>query len=167
MRKSLRFVLVGLGATTLAGAALAAGRDTHVMTVALPDGSSARVEYVGKIAPKVTILPAPVATMYAPFGLFDRSALDMQRQIDAMMRQIQSVAQAPAAGPAGMNVAAYGSSPMTGSSVTVISTSNGAKTCTRTTEVTAQGAGKPPKVVTKVSGDCSGEAGTAAEKPTA
>jgi hypothetical protein len=53
-----------------------------------------------------------------------------------------------------MNVAAFGNTPAGTQSVTVVSTSNGAKTCTRTTEVTAQGAGKPPKVVTNVSGDC-------------
>jgi hypothetical protein len=50
----------------------------------------------------------------------------------------------------------------------VISTSNGAKTCTRTTEVTAQGAGKPPKVETNISGDCgTAPAPTASAKPTA
>src|SRR5206468_3015167 len=99
--------------------------------------------------------PRPVSS----FGLFDRSALDMQRQIDAMMRQVDAMAKAPVAGGApGLNVAAYGNAPPGTQSVTIVSTSNGAKTCTRTTEVTAQGTGKPPKVVTNVSGDCAGEA---------
>src|SRR5207253_5551020 len=119
----------------------------------LPDGSIAKVEYVGEVAPKVTVVPAPLP----PFGLFDRSVFDIQRQIDAMMRQIDSVARMPVAGAPGMNVAAYGNAPAGTQSVTVVSTSNGAKTCTRTTEVTSQGAGKPPKVVTNVSGDCAGE----------
>jgi hypothetical protein len=53
-------------------------------------------------------------------------------------------------------------------SVTVVSTSNGAKTCTRTTEVMSQGSGKPPKLVSNVSGDCSSAPGAPArEKPTA
>ena len=83
MRKSLGLVLAGLGPATLAGAALAASRDIHVMTVALPDGSTARVEYVGKVAPKVMLVPGPSAPDFAPFALFDRSAFDMQRQIAA------------------------------------------------------------------------------------
>ena len=163
MRKAFGLVLAGMGATALAGAAIAASRDTHTMNVPLPDGSTARVEYVGNIAPKVTVLPAPVA---APFGLFDRSMFDMQRQIDAMMRQVDSMARTPVAGVAGMNVASYGNLPAGAQSVTVVSTSNGGKTCTRTTEVAAQGAGKPPKVATNVSGDC-GAAAAAPERPTA
>jgi len=163
MRKASGLVLVGLGAAAIAGAAVAANRDSHILNVAAPDGSTVRVEYVGNIAPKVTVVPAPAA---APFGLFDRSMFDMQRQIDAMMRQIDTVARMPVGTP-GMNVAAYGSAPAGAQSVTVVSTSNGAKTCTRTTEVTSQGAGKPPKVVTNISGDCAGGVSAAPEKPTA
>ena len=160
MRKAHSFVLAGLGAAALAGAAVAASRDTHVMNVPLPDGLTAKVEYVGEVAPKVTVVPAPLS----PFGLFDRSAFDIQRQIDAMMRQIDSVATMPVAGAPGMNVAGYGNAPAGTQSVTVVSTSNGAKTCIRTTEVTSQGPGKPPKVTSSVSGDCAAT-GAATSKP--
>jgi hypothetical protein len=156
MRRAFAIVLAGLGAVTLTGAAVAASRDTHTMTVPLPDGSSVRVDYVGNVAPKVSVTPAPLSGPFAPFGMFDRSAFDMQRQIEAMMRQINEMARAPVAGTPDLNVAAYGNAPIGSSSVTVVSTSNGAKTCTRTTEVTAQGPGKAPKVVSKVSGDCAG-----------
>ena len=168
MRKAIGLVLAGLGAAAIAGAAVAASRDSHVMNVPLPDGSTAKVEYVGDVAPKVTVVPGAVA----PFGLFDHSMFDMDRQIDAMMRQIDAMARAPMAvsGAPGINVAAYGNAPAGSQSVTVVSTSNGSKTCTRTTELTSQGAGKPPKVVTNVSGDC-GPAATAPApapaKPTA
>ena len=168
MRKAFGLVLAGMGATALAGAAIAASRDTHTMNVPLPDGSTARVEYVGNVAPKVTVLPAPVG---APFGMFDRSMFDMERQIDAMMRQVDAMARAPmaVAGAPGLNVAAYGNAPAGSQSVTVVSTSNGTKTCTRTTEVTSQGAGKPPKVMTNVSGDCGNATPNApmAARPTA
>lgn len=163
MRKAFGVVLAGLGAVGIAGAAVAASRDTHTMNVPLPDGSTARVEYVGDVAPKVTLVPAPEPR----FGLFDRSMFDMQRQIDSMMKQVDAMARMPVAGAPGMNVAAYGNAPEGSSSVTVVSTSNGAKTCTRTTEVTAQGAGKPPKVVTNVSGDCGTAPAPAPAKPTA
>jgi hypothetical protein len=69
MRKAFGFILAGLGAAALAGAAVAASQDSHTMNVPLPDGSTARVEYVGDVAPKVTVVPAPVS----PFGIFDRS----------------------------------------------------------------------------------------------
>ena len=163
MRNAYATVLAGLGAVGIAGAAVAASRDTHTMNIPLPDGSTARVEYVGNVAPKVTVVPAPLPQ----FGLFDRSMFDMQQQIDAMMKQVDAIARMPVTGAPGMNVAAYGNAPQGSSSVTVVSTGNGAKTCTRTTEVTSQGAGKPPKVVTNVSGDCGTAPAPVPAKPTA
>jgi hypothetical protein len=147
-------ILAGLGAVMLTGAAAAASRDTHILNVALPDGATARVEYVGNDAPKVTVTPAPVAGPFAPFGMFDRSMFDMDRQIDAMMRQVDQMARMPVAGAPGLNVAAFGNAPAGSSSVTIVSTSNGTQTCTRRTDVTSEGPGKPPKVVSSVSGNC-------------
>jgi hypothetical protein len=164
MRKAFGLVVAGVGAAAIAGAAVAATRNAHILNVPAPDGSTVRVEYVGDVAPKVTVVPGPVV---APFGLFDRSAFDIQRQIDAMMRQVDTMAKMPIAGTPGLNVAAYGNAPAGSESVTVVSTSNGSKTCTRTTEVTAQGVGKPPKVVTNVSGDCANEPAAAPARPTA
>jgi hypothetical protein len=167
MRKALAIVLAGVGAVTLTSAAIAASRDSHTMTVPLPDGSTATISYVGAVAPNVSVTPAPMAQIFAPFGLFDRSAFDMQRQIDAMMREINAVASRPAAGGVpGLNVAAYGNTPAGSSSVTIVSTSNGTKTCTRRTDVTSQGAGKAPKVVSSVSGDCAGGQAAPSNIPT-
>ena len=154
MRKAYAIVLAGLGAVTLTGAAVAASRDTHTMNVPLPDGSIVRIEYVGSVAPKVTVNPAPLSAALPSLGMLDRNFAEMQRQIDAMMREMNNVAAHPPAGAPGMNVAAYGNAPAGTQSVTVVSTSNGSKTCTRTTEVTSRGAGKPPEVVTSDSGDC-------------
>ena len=156
MRKAFSLAAAGLGAATLAGAALAATRDTHMLSVPLPDGSVAHVEYVGSVPPKITVFPA--APAFTPFGMLDRSALDMQRQMDAMMRQISSMARAPLAGGTGLNVAAYGNAPAGSSSVTIVTTSNGSKTCTRRTEIDSQGPGKAPKVASSLSGDCAGGA---------
>jgi hypothetical protein len=151
MRKAHAIILAGLGAVSLVGAATAAGQKTHTVAVPLPDGSLARIEYVGDVAPKVTVDPAPLAGMITPFGMFDRTAAEMRRQIDSMLREMTV---RPIAGTPGMNVAAYGDMPAGSTSMTVVSTSNGSKACTRTTEVTSQGPGKPPKVRTDVSGDC-------------
>ena len=160
MHKAFVIVLAGLGAVTLTGAAAAASRDTHVLNVPLPDGSTARVEYVGSVAPKVSVTPAPVQSIFAPFGMFDRGMFDMQRQIDAMMREMRNAPTRPLPGTPGFNIAAYGNAPAGTQSVTVVSTSNGNVTCTRTTEITSEGPGKAPKVVSNATGDCGGAAAT-------
>ena len=154
MRKAYAIVPAGLGAVMLTGAAAAASRDIHTLNVPLPDGSTARVEYVGNIAPKVTVTPTPIADPFASFGLFDRSAFDMERQIEAMMRQVNQIARQPIAGAPGLNVASFGNAPAGTSSVTIVTTSNGSQTCTRRTDVTSEGPGKAPKVVSSVSGNC-------------
>lgn len=153
----LPVIALAAAAAALAGTALAASPKTHVMNVALPDGSVAHVEYVGDVAPKVTIAPAAAPAdddgwIGAPnLASFDRMFGEMDRQ----MRAMEQMARQPGlAGVPGMNVASYGSLPAGANSVTVVSTSNGGVTCTRTTEVVSQGAGKPPKVTSKVSGNC-------------
>jgi hypothetical protein len=155
-------ILVAGTAAAIAGTALAAAGNSHVMNVSLPDGSVAHVEYVGNVPPKVTVAPAPLAhdawmSGVPSFAGFDR----MFEQMDRQMREIEQMARQPMGtsgvvpGMApGMNVASYGNLPAGADSVSVVSVSNGASTCTRTTEVVSQGAGKPPKVTTNVSGNC-------------
>ena len=46
-----------MAAAAIAGTAIAANSETHVMNVSLPDGSVAHVQYVGDVAPKVTVEP--------------------------------------------------------------------------------------------------------------
>ena len=143
-------------AAVLAGTAIAATPKTHVMNVPLPDGSTARVEYVGDVAPKVTVAPPQLpgdfwsTGTFPSFAGFDR----MFEQLDRQMRQVEQMAHAPAAAGNALNVASYGSMPSGSSSVSIVSVSNGSGTCTRTTEAVSQGPGKAPKVTTKVSGDC-------------
>jgi hypothetical protein len=154
----MKLFAIALGAVALAGTAYAASPKTHVMNVALPDGSVARVEYVGDTAPKVSVAPAaagPWAGGLMPgFAGFDRMFEEMDRQAAAMLRQVQQVGAEP--GRAGLNVAGFGNMPAGADSVSVVSYSSGGATCTRTTEVVSQGAGKPPKVTTNVSGNCAG-----------
>jgi hypothetical protein len=175
MRKLAKFALGASVALLAAGAGVAAKSDKHVMNVALPDGSTAHIEYYGDIAPKVTVAPSSAdgfRGMWGPMAMpafpdIDRMIERMERQREAMMRQMRRMPRAMGPG-ATANVASYGSLPAGANSVSVVSVSNGAGTCTRTTEVTSQGAGKPPKVVTNVSGNCSAEAAPAPQaKPTA
>jgi hypothetical protein len=170
VRKLPVFAFAGVAAAALAGTAFAAGPKTHVMNVPLPDGSIARVEYVGDVAPKVTVAPRPLADAAMPWAMpfpsfagFDRMIAEMQRQSQEMMRQAQQMARRPAG--AAPYIASYGDLPAGGTSTTVVSVSNGGATCTRTTEVVSQGAGKPPKVTSSVSGQCASAPAAAPSGP--
>lgn len=162
MTKLPAFALAGIAA--IAGTAVAAGPRTHMMNVSLPDGSVAHIQYVGDVAPKVTIQPrrfANIGQQWAPIPSFVGFDQVMQR----MNQQIQEMARQPMGGP-GVNVASYGNLPAGAMSTSVVSYSNGGSTCTRTTEVVSQGPGKAPKVTSNVSGDCSSApAGQAPARP--
>ncbi len=76
MRAPTKFLLAGAAALAVASVAIAADR-THVVNVAMPDGSIAQIHYVGDVVPKVVVAPAtdmmPVAFFdQSPFAMFDR-----------------------------------------------------------------------------------------------
>jgi hypothetical protein len=163
--------LGGLCAALVGGAAIAADRNTHVMNVSLPDGSTARVEYVGNVAPKVVVEPSrgPDGGLWTPLpalASFDRMIAEMNRESEAIMRQAQQVARQPVGG-ATPYVASFGNAPAGVTSTTVVSYSNGRATCTRTTETVSQGSGKPPKVTSSVSGNCDAAAAPLQPAPSA
>jgi hypothetical protein len=163
VRKLPAFALAGIAAAALAGTAVAAGPKSRTMDVPLPDGSIAHIEYVGDVAPKVTIASRPLADAAGPWAMpfpsfagFGRMIEEMNRQTEQMMRQAQEMAKQPVG--AAPYIASYGNLPAGESSTTVLSVSNGGSTCTRTTEVVSQGLGKPPKVRSSVRGQCNAPA---------
>jgi hypothetical protein len=161
VRKLPAFTVAGIAALALAGSAFAAtAPKTHVMNVPLPDGSVAHVEYVGDVAPKITVAPRPMANAAGAWGMpfpsfagFDRMIEQMRHQSQEMMRRARQMSHRPAG--AAPYIASYGDMPAGQSSTTVVSVSNNGQTCTRTTQVISQGPGKPPKVTSNVSGQCS------------
>jgi len=156
------FAIAALCVATIAGTAVAATRNSHVMEISLPDGAVAHVEYVGNVAPKVTIEPAATPDgEWAPlpaFAGFDRMIAEMNRQSEALIRQAQQLESQHVGVGAAPYVASFGSSPAGMSSTTIVSYSNGSGTCTRTTEAISQGPGKPPKVSSSVTGNCGASA---------
>ena len=162
MRKLSKLGLATLIAAGLAGTAMAGARSRHVMTVPLPDGSVAKVEYAGDVAPKVTVAPvAPLAVapggvaaglpVPALGGLFEQ----IDRQMAAAMREIDQLSRQPlAAGGVGANLASYGSLPPGTTSYSAVTVSDNGRQCSRSTEVVGQGPGKPPRVISHQSGDC-------------
>ena len=161
-----KIAFAGLAATLLASAAAAAGPAKHMLEVALPDGGTAHIEYYGDVAPRVTIAPARDVTfggLFAPgaFPDFDALFQQMDRAHEAMMRQVRDIQSTQLAPGGALNVASYGAMPARSNSVTVTSVTGNGVTCTRTTEVTSQGAGKAPKVASSLSGTCGPDRGGA------
>jgi hypothetical protein len=166
MRKIRMAVFAGIAALTAAGTAVAATADTRVMNVDLPDGSVARIEYQGDVAPKVTLAPSaklvPVQWIDPfeadPFAMFDRIAAAMHRQTEIMMQQQVGAMQHVPNALGEINLARFGALPAGTMSYSFSSTSTGSGTCSRSVQVTSLGSGQQPKVVSKTSGDCDGAA---------
>jgi len=154
--------LAGIAALAVAGTALAASHDWHVMKVDLPDGSIAHVEYAGDVAPKVTVAPpsslVPVRWFdpfaAAPFAMFDRIAAQMDQQADMMMRQVRALEMQPNPANGKLDLAAFGSLPAGTVSYSFVSTGIGTGTCSRSVQVTSFGPGHQPKVISNSAGDC-------------
>jgi len=152
--RTLPTLAAGIAAAALAGTAIAASPQMHRMDVPLPGGGVVHVEYAGDVAPKVTVAPAQPGGLWAPMAFPAMPDMrNFNRMFDQMQKQMQQIQQIGRQAP-GMNIASYGGMPDGSTSVSVVTTSNGGVSCTRTTEVVSQGAGKPPKVTSNVSGDC-------------
>lgn len=147
---------IGLG---LAGTALAAAHDLHTMKVALPDGSVALVQYRGDVVPQIQ-----VAQPVDPFAEMAAQMAQLEAQSRAMMAQAAAMQREAAAHPGqSVTVVSDGKAPdgkvpdgvSTWTSVTTISNgSNGeGGTCTQTTSMRSDGAGKP-QMTQASSGDC-------------
>lgn len=162
MRKIRTAVFASIAALAVVGTAVAASHDNHVMKLDLPDGSIARIDYQGDVAPKVTVTPAlnfvpvhwidPFAA--APFALFDRIAADMDRQTEMMMQQVRSHQLPSTAGDGKIDLASFKAMPAGTVSYSFVSTDSGQGTCSRSVQVTSYGPRQQPKVVSTSSGSC-------------
>jgi hypothetical protein len=171
MRKLRTAVLAGIATLGVAGTAMAASNDTHVMAVGLPDGSVARIEYQGAVAPKVRIAPSAPALRIvpvrlvdpfdaAPFAMIDQIMADMDRQAAAMAAAaLQPVPTDKAGRP---DLAAFDNLPAGTISYRFVSTSDGNRVCSRSWQVTSQGPQQPPKLISASSGDCAGDGNSSA-----
>ncbi|MGN6271164.1 MAG: hypothetical protein ACTHM0_14865 [Sphingomonas sp.] len=157
-----KVLLGGLASAALAGTAVAAEHAVHVMNVAMPDGSVAKVRYVGDTPPQVRIVPVavravpmvPVAMIDPSFAAMDRMMAAMDAQADAMMRQAAMLQQMPATA-APLQHADMKTVPGGTVSYSYVSTtsSNG---CTQTVRMTSDGSSDQPQVIRTSAGKCDG-----------
>ena len=163
-----------LPTTFLAGAASLAFIGTvaaHTLTVQLPDGTTEQINYAGDVAPQVSFTPpqaAPIAAPQtvdwsfgpnSPFALMQQISAQMDREADAMMRQMQAIAAQPVAGPGQLEGGQpiqidMSQLPPGTQSYSFISTMSPHGVCSQSTEIIAKGAGQKPQVITHSSGNC-------------
>jgi hypothetical protein len=169
MRTLHTALVVGVAATMIGfgGAASAQTAQSHVMTVRLPGGGLAQIEYSGNVAPHVSFSNRPVAIdafgpmMFgpgSPLAMMDRLSAAMDRQMAAMFQETDALASGARAGP--LNAAALGNLLPGSQGYSFISTLSGNGVCSQSVTITSQGNGAPPRVVRHSSGNC-GPAGGA------
>jgi hypothetical protein len=151
-----------IGLAGFSGLAAAQAPQTHVMTVALPDGGTAQIRYTGDVPPRVSFGNAPLAVADwpgmpalfgtpAPFAMLDRILAEMDHEAAAMFRRAAALSRAAQSGQALPRT--VGTLPPGGQSYTFVSETNGNGVCSQSVEITSAGNG-PPKVVRHSSGNC-------------
>ena len=187
MRTLRNAILAGVAALALAatpGLARAQNSPTpHVMTIQLPDGGVARIQYAGDVPPRVMF--APQATMAmpmpfmpaafgpdSPFAMLERMSAAMDREAAALMQQAGAMFAAPMAPmapmppmppmPGALVPAGFGAAPLGSEAFSFASSTNGPGMCIRSMTITSTGPGAPPHVVRRQSGDCGHAGGPAA-----
>lgn len=158
-------LLAGVASVAFAGTVAA-----HTLTLQLPDGATEQITYSGDVAPQVSITPAPaVATApqdidwvfgpQSPFALMQQIAAQMDREADAMRRQMQDIAAQPLAGPGQPIDIDMSKLPPGTQSYSFVSTLSPSGVCSQSTEIIAKGAGQQPQVITHRSGNCGADKG--------
>jgi hypothetical protein len=160
MKSSRKSLMTGIAAVALTGictVAIAGENAVHSMTVALPEGGTAVIQYTGAVAPKVNFDADPVAAEFfgpaSPFAAFQRLSAQMNLEMAAMMRQADAVAMQLPRIDQPLN-ADLRNLPAGVTEYSIVSTTNGNGFCSRSMEITSIGNGQKPKVVTRASGDC-------------
>ncbi|WP_309607060.1 hypothetical protein [Phenylobacterium sp.] len=170
MRTLRKVILAGAAVIALAGAAgLAAAelKNAHVLAVQLPDGSVARIRYVGDTPPTVSFTPAPIAFSIpspasdpfvpeSPFAALERMSGDMGRGVDAIFREVSAQPAMAIIGPDLMQVD-VGKLPPGVQGFSMVSTISGNGICTRSVQYRSPGEGRPPQVATQTSGACTAD----------
>ena len=141
--------------------AMARELNSHKMTVPVPGGGVATIEYSGNVTPKVSFLPVagpqradpfawPAVFDMPSFAALDRIVADMDRQMSVMLHRAETLSRLPQ--DDGLRSAVIQDLPpgTTSFSMTATSTSNGV--CTKVTRITQGAQDAKPQVVSQTSG---------------
>ena len=136
----------------------------------LPGGETGQIRYTGNRPPQVYINDRPAALAEEPplfgsdtlFAEMRSISAPMDRQADQLFRE----AAALSANPAQLTPTFLGMLPAGAREYSYVSTMTGSGVCSRSVEITSQGSGAPPRVVTHTSGDCGPAGGSGFQIPT-
>ncbi|MCT2399088.1 hypothetical protein [Novosphingobium mangrovi (ex Huang et al. 2023)] len=182
-----KYLIAGAALALLgAGVAQAATAKLHTMEVDAPDGAVVQVQYTGKVAPRVRILPvdavpvdvvavpAVMPAMADPFVEMARVSAIMDAHMQAMMQRAALVRQQAArmqqeavvhgAAPAAPGFTLAGDMPR-GMHVTYYSSTTDASGCTRTISYSSDGSGAAPRLTKAASDGCDAAAPDTAVVP--
>lgn len=141
--------------------AVARELNSHQMTVPVPGGGVATIEYSGNVAPKVRFLPIagprladpfawPAALDMPSFAALDRMAADMDRQMNVMLHRAEMLSRMPQ--DDSLRSAVMQGLPPGTTSFSMIETSTGNGVCTQVTRITQGAQDAKPQVVSQTSG---------------
>ena len=150
--------------------AVARELNSHQMTVPVPGGGVATIEYSGDVAPKVRFLPIAGSRLADPFAwsaaldmpsfaALDRMAASMDRQMDLMLHRAEMLSRMPQ--DDSLRSAVMQGLPPGTTSFSMIETSTGNGVCTQVTRITQVAQDAKPHVVSQTSG-CGDKAHNAA-----
>jgi hypothetical protein len=164
-------LLAGAAAMMIAGTAFAQSPNTHVLTVQLPGGGVEQIQYTGDTPPQVFLdaSPARADSLWffsgfgpdSPFAALDRMSEELNRRAARMLEQAEAMTRNLRSNPDQLIQAYSGSLAAGGQSYSIISTVTSNGVCGRSVEITSQGNGRQPHVVTRSFGNC----GTGAHGP--
>ena len=164
MRITRTLLVAGVAVAAIAGVATAAALNTHTLTLRLPDGGVERIIYTGNVAPRVEVGPAeaadPIAWQGGPgfddtaFVAMDRISAQMDREMAAMIQQADAAESRAIAQSGPLTFASTGDAPAGARSFSFVSTSSGGGVCSRSIEITSDGDGQKPRVVSQSAGAC-------------
>jgi hypothetical protein len=157
----LRAGIATVAAIGFCGVAAAQSPQTHILTIALPGGGIEQIRYAGPVAPQVSLGHAPLMISMptlldpgAPFADLERISAAMDRQAARLFQEAAALSAQPD-GAVPINVAAFRGLPAGSQEYSFVSMMNGNSVCSRSVEITAEGNGAAPHVVTHTSGNCS------------
>ena len=155
-----------LAGATIAGLAVLAPAvarelNSHKMTVPVPGGGVATIEYSGDVAPKVSFLPVAGSQLVDPFAwsaafdmpsfaALDRMAADMDRRMNVMLHRAEMLSRLPQ--DDSLRRAVMQGLPPGTTSFSMVETSTGNGVCTKVTRITQGAEDAKPQVVSQTSG---------------
>lgn len=169
MRRALIAGVAILGLAGMASPVLAKTPETHTMTIEIPGGGVAEVQYTGNVPPTITFEPgvgpafsvASVPGLFgpnSPFAMMQRISAEMNRETAALIREVESTTRALWSAP--LVPATFGKFGPGTSGYTFVSTITGNGVCTEGMQITYSRNGTP-KVAYSHSGDCGPQGGSA------